>query len=102
MARQPVRIRCDNSPESIGHTLYAWARRRGIALDFIQPGKRQQNAYIERYNRSVRYDWLSQSLFATVADVQASGTAWLWIYHNERPNMALGGITPSMKLALAV
>ncbi len=59
------------------------------------------NAYVERYNRTVRYDWLSQSLFDTIAEVQAAGTAWLWTYNNERPNMALGGITPSMKLALA-
>jgi putative transposase len=97
----PLRIRCDDGPEYAGHILYAWAKRRGIQLEFIQPGKPQQNAYIERYNRTVRYDWLSQSLFATIAEVQAAGTAWLWTYNNERPNMALGGITPSMKLALA-
>ncbi len=97
----PVHIRCDNGPEYAGHTLNAWAKRRGIQIDFIQPGKPQQNAYVERYNRTVRYDWLSQSLFTPIAEVQAAATAWLWIYNNERPNMALGGITPSMKLALA-
>lgn len=97
----PLRIRCDNGPEYVSDTLQQWAKRRGIALDFIQPGKPQQNAYIERYNRTVRYDWLSQSLFTTIAQVQSAGTAWLWTYNNERPNMALGGITPSMKLALA-
>jgi putative transposase len=97
----PIRIRCDNGPEYISDTLQQWAKRRGIALAFIQPGKPQQNAYIERYNRTVRYDWLSQSLFATITDVQAAGTAWLWTYNNDRPNMALGGITPSMKLARA-
>jgi putative transposase len=88
-------------PEYAGHTLCAWAKRRGIHIDFIQPGKPQQNAYVERYNRTVRYDWLSQSLFASIAEVQDAGTRWLWTYNNERPNMALGGITPSMKLALA-
>ncbi len=25
----------------------------------------------------------------------------LWTYNHERPNMALGGITPAMKLAMA-
>jgi putative transposase len=49
----------------------------------------------------VRDDWLSLSLFATIADVQAAVTAWPWIYNNERPNMALGGITPSMQRARA-
>jgi len=97
----PTRIRSDNGPEYVSQTLQQWATRRGIVLEFIQPGKPQQNAYIERYNRTVRYDWLSQSLFDTIDEVQAAGTRWLWTYNNERPNMALGGITPAMKLARA-
>ncbi len=39
-----------------------WAQNRGITLDYIQPGNPQQNAYIERYNRTVRYDWLNHLL----------------------------------------
>jgi putative transposase len=78
-----------------------WAKGRGIHLDFIQPGQPQQNAYIERYNRTVRYDWLAQHVFDTIDEVQAAATRWLWTYNHERPNMALGGITPAMKLALA-
>jgi len=97
----PIRIRCDNGPEYVRDTRQQWAKRRGIALECIQPGKPQQNAYIERYNRTVCSDWLSPSLFDTIEAVQAAGTRWLWTYNNERPNMALGGITPSMKLARA-
>ena len=95
------RIRSDNGPEYVSDTRQQWAKRRGIELEFIQPGKPQQNAYIERYNRTVRYDWLSQSLFDTIAEVQAAGTRCLCTYNNERPNMALGGIIPSMKFARA-
>ena len=51
-------------PEYISATLQAWARRRQIHVEYIQPGKPQQNAYVERYNRTVRYDWLSHYLFA--------------------------------------
>lgn len=97
----PAIIRCDNGPEYISETVQQWAKARGIRLEFIQPGQPQQNAYIERYNRTVRYDWLAQTLFDTIEAVQESATRWLWTYNNERPNMALGGITPSMKLALA-
>ena len=61
----------------------------------------QQNAYVERYNRTVRYDWLNHYLFDSIEDVQNRATQWLWIYNNERPNMALNGITPMMKLAAA-
>lgn len=78
-----------------------WAREKGIRIEYIQPGKPQQNAYVERYNRTVRYDWLSQYLFESIEQVQQSATEWLWSYNHERPNMALGGITPMQRLAAA-
>jgi transposase InsO family protein len=55
----------------------------------------------ERYNRTIRFDWLAQFIFASIAEVRDLTTEWLWIYNNERPNMALGGITPKMKAAIA-
>lgn len=81
-------------------TFIAWAERQGIRLEHIQPGKPQQNAYIERYNRTVRYDWLSHYLFESIEEVQNHATDWMWSYNHERPNMALGGITPKQKSAL--
>jgi putative transposase len=98
---KPRQIRCNNGPEYISGLLAAWAEEHGIDLLFIQPGNPQQNAYVERYNRTVRYDWLSHYLFAEIEDVQEYATRWLWTYNHERPNMALGGITPKQKLALA-
>src|SRR5690606_34319979 len=59
-------IRCDNGPEYISGALLAWAERQGIRIEHIQPGKPQQNAYIERYNRTVRYAWLARILFDTI------------------------------------
>jgi transposase InsO family protein len=55
-------------------------------------------AYIERYNRTVRHEWLDQYMFATIKVVQDYATSWLWTYNNDRPNMGLGGITPVQKL----
>ena len=98
----PRALRCDNGPEYISHLLAAWAEKRGIGLRFIQPGKPQQNAYVERFNRTVRYDWLNQYIFETIEEVQEAATSWLWTYNNERPNMAIGGITPKQKLALGM
>ncbi len=97
---KPHSIRCDNGPEYISGKLGAWAAKHDIKLDFIQPGNPQQNAYIERYNRTVHYDWLAQYLFESIAAVQDYATQWLWHYNNERPNMGLGGITPKQKLAI--
>ena len=51
-----------------------------------------------------RYDWLSQHL-AFVLDIQETqdlATKWFWSYDNARTNMAIVGITPIQKLALAV
>jgi putative transposase len=78
-----------------------WTQIHGIRIDHIQPGKPQQNAYVERFNRTVRYDWLAQYLFDSLAEVQDYATKWLWTYNHERPNMALGGITPRQRLAMA-
>ena len=98
---KPKSIRCDNGPEYISGELLAWANRHNIRIDHIQPGKPQQNAYVERYNRTVRYGWLARTLFESIEQVQDAATRWLWAYNHERPNMALGGITPKQKLALA-
>ena len=96
----PQVIRVDNGPEYISGQLLRWAEDRGILLQHIQPGQPQQNAYVERYNRTVRHEWLDQYMFATISEVQDYATQWLWTYNNDRPNMGLGGITPAQKLKL--
>ncbi|WP_186032370.1 integrase core domain-containing protein, partial [Burkholderia gladioli] len=55
----------------------------------------------ERYNKTVRYDWLAHYLFETVADVQEYATKWLWSYNHERPNTVIGGVPPKQKLLIA-
>jgi putative transposase len=98
---KPNRIRYDNGPEYISNLLADWTKNHNIELVFMQPGNPQQNAYVERYNLTVRYDCLNHYLFESIEDVQNRATQCLWIYNNERPNMALNGITPLMKLAAA-
>jgi len=98
---KPKVIRGNNGPEYISGLLTAWAEKHGVRLEYIEPGNPQQNAYVERYNRTVRYDWLNQYLFESIEQVRFYATRWLWTYNNERPNMALGGITPKQKLSLA-
>ena len=51
-----------------------------------------------RYNRTVRHEWLDQNIFETIEEAQDQATKWLWTYNNDRPNMAIGGITPAQKL----
>jgi putative transposase len=98
---KPMGIRVDNGPEYVSGKLQTWAKKRGIGIFYIQPGKPQQNAYVERYNRTVRQEWLGQFIFNTIEEVKDQATRWLWTYNNQRPNMGIGGITPAMKLKLA-
>lgn len=98
---KPGSIRCDNGPEYISAHMIEWAEKKKIRLHFIQPGNPQQNAYVERFNRTVRHEWLNQHLFASIQHAQQTATEWLWQYNNQRPNMAIGGITPSQKLKAA-
>lgn len=90
----PAVIRSDNGPEFISKHYADWAKRRGIELWFTQPGNPQQNAYIERFNRTMRYELLNQHIFESLEDLQNRATDWLWCYNNNRPHMSLGGKTP--------
>jgi len=98
---KPEVIRCDNGPENVSLQMQRWAKKQGIKLQYIQPGKPQQNAYIERFNRTVRHEWLDENFFESIEQAQQLATEWLWRYNAERPNMAIGGITPYQKLAMA-
>lgn len=89
-------IRCDNGLEFISHQMIDWAEEKGMRIEYIQPGNPQQNAYIERYNKTVRYSWLSQNLFDTLEEVQDYATKWLWHYNHERPHTANQGKPPLM------
>jgi len=66
---KPAAIRCGNGPEYLSDAITPCALAHGIALNYIQPGKPQQNAYVERFNRTVRYEWLSQYCWDVLTDV---------------------------------
>jgi len=91
----PERIRVDNGPENLSKHFQKWAQERNIQIQYIQPGKPAQNAYIERFNRTYREAVLDMYLFKTVREVQNITDDWLKHYNEERPHMALDNLTPS-------
>ena len=95
---RPSFIRYDNGPVYLSAAIVEWAGAWGIKLEYIQPGKPQQKAYVER---TVRNEWLSQNLWDDLDHVQRVATQWMWSDNHERPNVALGGITPKQRLAIA-
>lgn len=72
-----------------------------MQLAFIQPRKPNRNAYIERFNRSFRYELLDAWVFQTVAEVQELSVAWRVRYNTERAHHALGRVPPSTFLPRA-
>jgi len=92
----PTAIRCDNGPEFISHKLEEWCNHenRQISLQFIQPGKPMQNAFIERKNGSIRRELLNAYLFYSLAEVRARSEEWRLDYNTERPHKSLGYLSP--------
>lgn len=90
----PNRIRVDNGPENISHHFQAWAKQHNIFIQYIQPGKPAQNAYIERFNRTYREAVLDMYLFRNIREVQNITDTWLKHYNEERPHEALNNQSP--------
>jgi len=80
------------------NVLVDWASKEQITLLYIQPGKPTQNAYIERFNRTARQEWLSLNLFEDIEHAQLLATQWQWTYNNVRPHTAIGGVSPRQLL----
>ena len=97
----PRRIRCDNGPEFVAETLREWCTPRGIALVFIQPGKPNQNAYVERFNRTYRTEILNAWVFTTLDEVRDLSEAWRRRYNTERTHDSLGNVPPLTSLPRA-
>lgn len=91
----PQVLRTDNGPEFLGETFTSWAKEAGMAIQYIQPGKPNQNAYIERFNRTYREELLDQYLFANLDDVREATYWWMLEYNEERPHDSLDDRTPA-------
>ena len=90
----PQRIRVDNGPENISRHFQQWAKIQGIEIQYIQPGKPAQNAFIERFNRTYREAVLDRYLFRNIQEIQNITDNWLKHYNEERPHEALNNQTP--------
>lgn len=90
----PRVLRCDNGPEFLGEAFTAWAKAAGMSIQYIQPGKPNQNAFVERFNRTYREEVLDQNLFITLDEVREATYWWMIEYNEERPHDSLGDLTP--------
>jgi putative transposase len=91
----PKVIVVDNGPEFSGKVLDDWAWRNGVKLDFIDPGRPQQNAYIESFNATFRKDCLNKNWFYTLNEAEDAIEKWRNDYNEFRPHDSLDDLTPS-------
>ena len=92
----------DKGPEFISRALDAWAYAHGIARHFIEPGKPNQNAYVESFNGRLRDECLNESWFTSLAHAQCLVEAWRVDYNTVRPHGRLGKLPPAVFAASAL
>jgi putative transposase len=90
----PTMLRCDNGPEFNAAALAAWCEAHGVHLHHIAPGKPNENAFIERFNRTYRTEVLDAWVFTSLSEVREVTDEWLEMYNTERPHRSLGGVPP--------
>ena len=65
-----------------------------MELDFSQPGKPTDNAFIEAFNGRFRQEYLNENWFLSLADSEEKVESWRRHYNGERPHGALGNLSP--------
>ena len=92
---RPSVIRTDNGPEFCGKEMLTWAHRNAVTLRLIQPGKPNQNAYVESFNGRLRDECMNEHWFTSLHHGRVVIEEWRREYNEERPKRSLGGLTPA-------
>ncbi|RCW77587.1 transposase family protein, partial [Paracoccus lutimaris] len=81
--------------EFTSKAILKWANANDVEWHYIDPGKPQQNGYIESFNGSLRDECLNEEIFDSLADARRKLALWRYDYNNVRPHSSLGNKTPS-------
>jgi putative transposase len=92
---KPKSIVSDNGTEFTSRAILRWADENGVDWHYIDPGKPQQNAFIESFNGSLRDELLNEELFDSLDDARRKLAIWRYDYNNVRPHSSLGNQTPA-------
>jgi putative transposase len=92
----PQRLRIDNGPEFRAKPLDVWAKKNGVTLFFIEPGKPTQNGQIESFNGRFRQECLNQEWFISLKEARQTIEAWRIYYNTKRPHSSLGYLPPEV------
>ena len=92
---KPTCIVSDNGTEFTSRAILKWANDNGVDWHYIDPGKPQQNAFIESFNGSLRDEFLNEEMFDSLEDARRKLALWRYDYNNVRPHSSLGNQTPA-------
>lgn len=92
---KPKSIVSDNGTEFTSRAILKWADHNGVASHYRDPGKPRQNAFIERFNGSLRDELLNEEMFYNLDDARRKLAFWRYDYNNVRPRSSLGNRTPA-------
>jgi len=92
---KPACIVSDNGTEFTSRAILKWAADNDVDWHYIDPGKPQQNAFIESFNGSLRDELLNEELFDSLDDARRKLALWRYDYNHVRPHSSLGNQTPA-------
>jgi putative transposase len=92
---KPKSIVSDNGTEFTSRAILKWANDNKVDWHYIDPGKPQQNAFIESFNGSLRDECLNEEIFDSLEDARRKLALWRYDYNNVRPHSSLGNKTPA-------
>jgi len=92
---KPETLRSDNGREFIAATLVGWLVEQGVTAAFIEKGSPQQNAFVERFNGTMRDELLNGEVFESVLEARVVIGTWRESYNTERPHRGLDMLTPA-------
>ena len=89
----------DNGSEFNAKTLFRWLKDQDVQSRFIVPGSPWQNGRNERFNGTLRHEFLNQEVFHHVDHARALARLYVGRYNTERPHSRLK-YRPPLEFAL--
>ena len=92
---RPSMIVSHNGTEFTSTAMLAWQLETGVGWHYIQPGKPQQNGFIESFNGRFRDELLNETLFSSLGEARRIIEDWRIDHNGDRPHTSLNGLTPN-------
>ena len=94
---KPSCIVGDNGTEFTSKAMLKWQDEAGVDWHYIDPGKPQQNGFVESFNGRLRDECLNEEVFSSLKETRLTLGAWRYDYNNIRPHSGLENLTPAQE-----